>query len=48
MIQHLKFKFLLIGTNISGEIFGPLGGSKNVMRGPFISIKFVPRGPDFL
>ena len=34
----------------SGEIIiqvEPNGGSKNVKRGPLISIKFIPRGPYF-
>ena len=29
------------------HLFEPNGGSKNVKRGPLISIKFVPMGPYF-
>ena len=39
---------LRCGTNFSGKIWTPQGGSKNVQGGPRISVKSVPRGPYFV
>ena len=49
-MHNIVISYLHKRMYFSGEIIiqvEPNGGSKNVKRGPLISIKFVPRGPYF-